>query len=61
MELSLWELENSNSEEIEALKNEVVCYREEIEIERKFLTTLCDLKFRELFSRGYVTVLNSAN
>jgi hypothetical protein len=28
MELSLWELENRSSEEIEALKNEVVCYRE---------------------------------
>ena len=61
MELSLWELENSNSEEIEALKNEMVCYREKNEIESKFLTTLCDLKFRELFSKGYVTVLNIAN
>ena len=61
MELNLLELEYSGSEEIEVLKGEVGYYREEIEFERKFLTTLCDLKFRELFSRGYGTVLNSAN
>jgi hypothetical protein len=61
MELSLLELENSSSEEIEVLKSEVAYYREEIEIEKKFLTSLCDLKFRDLFSRGYGSVLNSAN
>ncbi len=55
------ELEGGNSEELEVLKDEMTYYEEGIKIEKKFLTSLCDLKFRELFSRGYGPVLNSAN
>ena len=60
-EHTLLELEGENSEQLEALKGEMGYYEEVIEIEKKFLINLCDIKFRELFSRGYGPVLNSSN
>ena len=60
-EFTFLELEGGNSEELEVLKNEMDYYEEGIAVEKKFLISLYDLKFRDLFSRGYGSVLISAN